>query len=157
MKHRQFFAAVITFTLLVHAIFAATPADPKIAKASAKSATLASEKPETALKPTMSAEQVLKIMGKPEAIKPKMLENHQAEIWIYVRETVDNVMRQQIGGTPIMIEVRQGDGTVKQMTVGETPLFGNMQYITEERIELLIFNGQYLTQKSSFRKIKRLN
>jgi hypothetical protein len=143
--------------LVIDGAGAALPSSPDKTTSGSKSVAVAPSNPESALKKAMPADVVRKIMGTPQEIKPMKAPEGKAEIWVYQRMTNERVEQVEIGSVPITISVIGGDGQARQQTVGEDIKYGDLHLATEETVELLMFNDQYVTNKVSRREIKRYN
>ncbi len=112
--------------------------------------------PEAALKQAMPAAEVRKIMGQPATIEPMKEPGGKAEVWVYVRKVNPIVKHEQVASTPIMIEVQDGNGTIRKYQQGENVQFGDVHYYTEEKIQLLMFNDHFVVAKVARREVKEL-
>ncbi|HEY4245977.1 MAG TPA: hypothetical protein VGM64_03920 [Lacunisphaera sp.] len=151
--------SIIPATILLFGLFgvrsnvnAAAPQDSK----SPASVQKASEKPESFLKKGMTAVMVVKIMGKPGLVRPMKAPDGKAEIWEYHRQIDEHFSHVQVGSKPIMVDVQEGDGQIHHYQSGETPVFSDVRYYTEETIQLLMFDDRFLVAKVSSQKMKTM-
>ncbi len=152
MKTHPLISSGILLFLLVSSSGAATPNSAPAVKPVATH-----DSPETALTQGMPADAVRKIMGKPAKITPMKAPNGKAEIWNYERQTGERVDRVEIGSVPITTVSVGSDGKAHQQTIGETMQFGDLNVVTEEIVEVLMFNDHYVTHKISTRELKHYN
>ena len=135
----------------------AAPAAPEKSAPGAKSAAVAPENPEAGLKQAMAAEAVRQIMGKPDEIRPMKAPNGKAEIWAYKRTVGERVERVEIGSIPVTTTVYGADGKAHDQNVGETIQYGDLHIVTEELVEVLMFNDHYVTHKVTRQERKHFN
>jgi hypothetical protein len=132
-------------------------ANAKNASPKRDSATVLPAGVETTLKESMSAATVRQIMGAPEQIKPMEAPAGKAEVWIYRRESNVRVERVAVGSVPIATTTIGADGKAHQQTIGEDVKYADRYRYTEEIIQLLMFNGHFVTRKTSTRELQRFN
>jgi hypothetical protein len=156
MKTRNLFLSASLFALLVQVTGAASPSPSTSDKAApdSKPVAVSPDNPESALKQAMAADAVRQIMGQPEEIKPMKAPNGKAEIWVYKRQFNRRVERVQIGTIPITTTVVGSDGIARQQTIGEDIKFGDLHRVTEETVEVLMFNDHYVTHKITRQELK---
>jgi len=128
-----------------------TKVDPK-ANASAPASG-----PEAQLKADMPADAVEKIMGKPAEVRSMASPDGHAEIWVYRRLTDHRVERVQVGSIPITDTKIGADGKSYTVVLGENIQYADAHIDTEVTVELLMFNGRYVTAKSSRREVRHYN
>jgi len=133
--------------LLVQSADASVP-PPDSANAESKTAAATPKGPEADLIPEMPAHAVIKIMGKPESVKPMKVQAGKAEVWVYARQVAERVEYVQVS-TPVMGAVANGNGTTRITQTGEKLVNRAEHHITTEVIELLMFNDHFVTQKVS--------
>lgn len=157
MKIRDLFLSATLFAFMVQGAGAASPSTSDKATPEAKPAVVAAETPESALKQAMAVDAVRQIMGQPLDVKPMKAPNGKAEIWVYKRESNRRVERVQIATIPITTTIVGSDGVARQQTVGQDIKFGDLHRVTEDTIELLMFNDHYVTHKVTRRELKQYN
>ncbi|HXQ80599.1 MAG TPA: hypothetical protein VN775_04750 [Opitutaceae bacterium] len=150
MHTRSQFLTAVLVGLLVRAADASVP-PPDSAGTESKAAAAAPKGPEAALFPEMPADAVIKIMGKPESVKPMKVPAGKAEVWVYARQVAERVDFVQVS-TPVMGAVPNGNGTTRIAQTGEKLDNREEHHITTEVVELLMFNGHFVTQKVSRRE-----
>ncbi len=146
-----------SFFLLALTGAAAEPSSPAKTPAEAKPAATSAANPESTLKQGMPAAVVRQIMGQPAEVTPMKAKDGKAEIWVYKRNTNVRVERVPVGSTPITVTSFGSDGKAHQQTVGEEVRYGDLYKATEETIQLLMFNDQYVTLKTSSRQVQHYN
>jgi hypothetical protein len=147
MHVRSQFLPALLIGLLVPATGAAA-IPPDSANAGSKAAAAAPKGPEESLLPAMPANTVIRVMGKPESIRPVKGQTGKAEVWVYSRQVGDRVDYVQVS-TPVMVAVPSGNGTARMVVTGEKLTNRAEHHITTEVIELLMFNGAFVTKKVS--------
>ena len=156
MKTCNFFLAVSLLVLLLPGAAAAAPSPSDKATPDSKPAAVSPDSPESALKHAMGADAVRQILGHPEEIKPLKAPNGKAEIWVYKRQVNRRVERVQIGTIPIPSTVVGSDGwAAHQQTLSEDIKFADLHCVTEETVEVLMFNDHYVTHKVTRRELKQ--
>ncbi len=156
MKSPRLFLSA-SFVLLALTGAAAAPASPAKTPAEAKPAATPAANPESTLKQGMPAEVVRQIMGQPAEVTPMKAKDGKAEIWVYKRSTNVRVERVPVGSTPVTVTSFGSDGKAHEQTIGEKVQYGDLYKATEETIQLLMFNDQYVTQKTSSREVQHYN
>lgn len=141
------FLPALLIGLLIQTV-GASESPPDSANAGSKAAAAAPERPEESLMPSMPARVVIKVMGKPDSVKPVKGREGKAEVWLYSRQVSDRVDYVQLS-VPIMGAVPSGNGTARRAVTGEKLETRAEHHITTEVIELLMFNGAFVTQKVS--------
>ena len=127
--------------LLVPAISAATAETP------AKAGPVGADATAGALKQGMPAAAVKKALGEPAETKPMKAPNGKAEVWVYVREISRRTEQLSATTADVVFNTTESDGSIRQhVTPGQVTLH-DVQYLTEETTEVLMFNDHYLTQK----------
>jgi hypothetical protein len=116
-------------------------------EASAKPPAVAPDAPASALKQGMSADEVRHLMGKPDEIRPMKAPNGKAEVWVFTREIGRRVDRVGLPSASIVTTVVSVDGTMRQQTTPGPVQYHDVYYVTEETVELLMFNDHFLLQK----------
>ncbi|MEI6106629.1 MAG: hypothetical protein WCR49_06390 [Opitutae bacterium] len=101
------------------------------------------------LKPGLPAKAVRKLLGEPREVRPMKAPDGKAEVWVYTRELGTHIVRIEFPGPEIITYVIGGDGKpIEQKTAGPSR-YENVQHVTEERVEVLMFNDQYVVHKTS--------
>lgn len=117
-------------------------AQPKVAAA-------APESPLAGLKKGLTAKAVLELLGKPQEVRPMKAPDGKAEVWVYTRELGTYIKQIGFPGPEIITYVIGGDGKpIEQKTPGPV-FYEHVRHITEEVVELLMFNDQYVVHKIS--------
>jgi len=114
-----------------------------------KSVKASSKDPLSSLKEGMPADAVRKLLGQPDAIRPMKTDEGKAEVWIFTREVSRRVDQIRIDTPDVVVEVRESDGTTRRQVTSGQVQFQDVHYLTEETVELLMFNGQYVVHKVS--------
>jgi len=147
MHVRSLFLLALLIGLPIQAAEAPAP-PPDSADAGSKGAAAAPKSPEESLLPSMPASTVARIMGKPDSVRPVKVQAGKAEVWVYSRQVSDRVDYVQVS-TPVMGSVPSGNGTNRTVVTGEKLVTRAQHHITTEVVELLIFNGAFVTRKAS--------
>ena len=147
MQLRSQLLPALLFGLLLQTADA-SPAPPDPAGGGSKTAAAAPKGPEAFLIPAMPADEVVKIMGKPDTVKPMKVQAGKTEIWVYSRQIDEKVEYVQFFA-PVMGAVPSGNGTTRVVQTGVKLENRAEHHITTEVIELLMFNDQFVTQKVS--------
>ena len=137
---------VVLFVALSASVLSAAPAPELVNTTTPAPASVVAGR-EAGLKRGMPADAVMKIMGKPAVIRPMEAPNGKAEVWVYVREISTRIDRV---GFPSQDEITYIEHGVNKLRVAVTPgpiLYHDVHFITEETIEVLMFNHHFLTQK----------
>jgi hypothetical protein len=150
MRYRSILLSLSFVASGLTAFPAETPASPPPAAPAVKVAA----NPETSLKKDMPADDVRRLMGAPAEIKPMKSPDGKAEIWVYKRQAHERFDRIELGSIPITETVAGADGKAHQQVIGQKQQFGDVRWITEETIEVLMFDDHYVTQKISRRETK---
>ncbi len=151
MKHPLLILSAFLFLLFPVGVSAADSSSAAKAPTDAKPA---ADSPESALKQGMPAAAVKQIMGQPLEVTPMKAPDGKAEIWVYKRNVNVRVERVPVGSTPITVTSFGSDGQAHEQTIGEKVQYGDLYQATEETVQLLMFNDQYVTQKVSRKEIK---
>jgi hypothetical protein len=147
MPLRNQLLPVLLIGLLVQADGASpSPADSTTGGSPASAAS--PKGPEASLMPEMPASAVVKVMGKPNTVKPLKLQSGKAEVWAYSRVIEDRVEYIQVS-MPVMGATPSGNGTTRMVQTGEKIDNKAEHHITTEVIELLMFNDRFVTQKAT--------
>jgi len=157
MKSPQRLLSASIFLLALNGAFAAPPSGSATPAPDSKPAAVPASGPEATLKPGMPVAAVRQIMGQPLEITPMKAPDGKAEIWVYRRNVNVRITRVQTGSVPITVTSFGSDGKAHEQTIGEKPLYGDLYRATEETIQLLMFNDQYVTQKVNRREIEHYN
>ena len=140
-------ASLLLVASLASAAGASPAAAPEKAGADSKPTEAGKLAPESLLKKGMSLDEVRQVMGKPDEIRPMEVATGKAAIWTYKRQVADKAAYVQVGSKVITITIRGTDGVERQQTVGEEPDFRMQHRITEDLIQLLMFNDHFVEKK----------
>ncbi len=151
MYHRRLLLAALLTALLAHSACASTPAPSKAAGSDSKASPSAPVGPEAALKMGMAAETVLQVMGKPASITPMNSDQGKAEIWAYERQVDERIERIDTS-TPIMASVTDASGHSRMVQTGVHTEFHDVHHITKAALQLLMFNGHHVTEKTTLKE-----
>ncbi len=157
MKIRDLVLAASLLAFMAQGAGAASPSTPDKTAPDAKPAAVVADTPESALKQAMAADAVRQIMGQPLDIRPMKAPNGKAEIWVYTRESNRHVERVQIATIPITTTIVGSDGVARQQTIGQDIKFGDLHCVTQDTVEVLMFNDHYVTHKVTRRELKSYN
>jgi len=149
---RAFWAVLLFLALAAGRLAAAEPA--ATAKPGGK---VTAPDPVSELKPDMTAEAVEKLMGRPAETKAMASPEGHAEIWTYRREVAHRIERVEVGSVPITYTTIDSNGKPHTIVLGDKTQFSDAHITTVETIELLLFNGHYVTMKSSRREVRTYN
>ena len=145
-------AALVAVALNCASATGAPAAEKPIAESKSKADLKAG--PENLLTKGMPADEVKKIMGAPAEIKPFAAPSGKAELWVYPRKTDRTTAQIEVGSKPIVVISPGADGQMHNRTIAEVPVFKTQETITEEKVELLMFNDHFLEKKLT-RQISR--
>ena len=109
----------------------------------------ATEAPATELKQGMPAEAVLKLLGRPDQIKPIKAPEGKAESWVYSREIRQRVEQFNAVSPDIVTSTVDANGVVRQITSPGRVETHEIRYVTVETTEVLMFNDHFVVQKKS--------
>ncbi len=140
MNLRKLLLCALLVALLVPRISASTP---EAAVPAGK------ESPAPALKQGTPAADVKKLLGEPTETKPMKAPNGKAEVWVYVREVSRRTEQLRVSTPDVVINTTESDGTIRQHVTPGQVAFQDVQYLTEETSEVLMFNDHFLAQKTS--------
>lgn len=101
------------------------------------------------LKQGMSADEILKRMGRPQSVTPMNAPTGKAEVWIYREPLGESSAPVLIGSKPVTMVVRGTDGKDVVTTVAEEPVYKMQRRVTVQVISLLMFNDHFLQQKTT--------
>ncbi len=135
---------LVAFLILPVLAYANAPTDK--GATNAKPPTPAAE---SVLKQGMPAADVIKRMGKPDHIRPMEAPSGKAEVWVYTRQVGNRVARVGLPTADVMTSYTGADGKMRQSQSPGPLAYHEVNYITEETVEILIFNSHFLTQKTS--------
>jgi hypothetical protein len=135
--------------LLFSSAGAASAAMPE---ASAKGAPISN--PWDALKQGDPADKVKKLLGNPDETRPMKAPSGKAEIWAYMKEVSRRVDRVDRSTPDTVINVTESDGSVRQKITPGQVRFEDVHYVTEDVVEVLLFNDHYVLHKISRRERK---
>jgi len=105
------------------------------------------ENPLPKLKQGEPAEVVKKQLGAPAEIRPMKAPSGTAEVWVYVKEISRRLDRIDRSTSDVVINVTEPDGSVRQKITPGQMRFEDVHYITEDLIEILMFNDHYVLHK----------
>ncbi len=145
MIFRKLFLSALLAGFLVPGISATNPE----VSDKARPPGAAADNPATTLKQGMPAGAVRKLLGEPTETKPMKAPNGKAEVWVYVREISRRAEQMRVATPDVVINTTESDGTVRQHVTPGQVTFHDVQYLTEETTEVLMFNDHFLAQKSS--------
>ena len=142
-------ASALLAALLAAAPAAVPAAASEKAAAASKPVKAVKAAPESLLKPGMSVDEVKKVMGMPDEIEPMKLDVAlgKAEIWTYKRQVAITNTLVQIGNKVVTITVKGPDGVDRQVPVSIDPDLRLQHTITDEVIQVLMFNDRYAEKK----------
>lgn len=150
MHIRKQLLPALGLALVAHAgCVAASAADDPAP--SSKQAPAVEKRPEADLKVGMPSAAVTQLMGKPDSVSPMKTQAGKAEVWAYQRQLNDRV-EQIEAAIPIMVSVPGPNNTSHLVPGGEKVEVRQMHHITTEVVELLMFNGHFVTQKVSHKE-----
>ena len=145
---RKLLPSALLVMLLVPGIRAATPAPTAPATPDPKAGKVAAD-PASTLTQGMPAETILKIMGKPDEVKPMKTEKGKAETWVYSHDLGQRVDQFQVSTPDIIVSVTDAKGGVRQLVTPGHPETREIRYTMVEMIEVLMFNDHYVMNKVS--------
>ena len=119
------------------------------AEARPKPAGVASSFPLAELKPGMPAAAMQKLLGKPNEVRPMKAPEGKAEVWAFTHELGTHIERLGFPSADIITYVMGSDGKPIEQKVPGPVRYQNVQHISEETVEVLLFNDQYVTHKVS--------
>jgi hypothetical protein len=143
MNYRAF-ASFVVLVFLV-AVVRGTSAEP-----AASSAPVAKAKPPEPLdnlKQGDPASKLTELLGKPLETRPMKAPSGKAEVWIYVKEVSRRMDRIDRSTADTIINVTESDGSVRQRVTPGQVRFEDVHYVTEDVIEVLMFNEHYVLHK----------
>jgi hypothetical protein len=108
-----------------------------------------------ALKPGMPEARVRELLGRPEKVSPMKNPEGKAEIWEYTREVESRMEKLGFPGPDIVTYAVGTDGKPREVRTPGPLQFRDVRVVTEEKIELLLFEGQYQARRSSRREVQR--
>ena len=137
------------FSFLVLACAWAVPVLIRADSRAAAPAKDASANPLDLLKQGDPAAKLKELLGEPLDTKPMKAPSGRAEVWIYAKEISRRLDRIDRSTTDVVISVTEADGSVRQKVTPGQIRFEDVQYVTEDVTEVLLFNGRYLLHKTN--------
>lgn len=104
---------------------------------------------QSALKTGMAAGTVMDVLGKPALIRPMPTATGKAEVWIYSRQISNRVDRVAFPAPDVVTDFTTPDGMHTQTVSPGAVQFHDVHYVTEETVEVLMFNNHYVTEKTT--------
>lgn len=104
-------------------------------------------KPLDSLKQGDPADKIKKLLGVPAESRPMKSPSGKAEVWVYVQEVSRRMDRIDRSTQDVVINVTESDGSVRQRITPGQVRFEDVYYVTEDVIEVLLFNDRYLLHK----------
>lgn len=93
------------------------------------------------------ATKITDLLGKPLEVRPMKAPSGKAEVWIYVKEVSRRMDRIDRSTADTVINVTESDGSVRQRVTPGQVRFEDVHYVTEDFIEVLVFNEHYVLHK----------
>ena len=146
MNLRIFYFGTVFIVLQTLGCSAPTAA---VAEPRPKPAGVASSFPLAELKQGMPAAAVQQLLGKPNEVRPMKAPEGKAEVWAFTHELGTHIERLGFPSADIITYVIGGDGKPIEQKVPGPVSYQNVQHISEETVEVLLFNDQYVTHKVS--------
>jgi hypothetical protein len=78
----------------------------------------------------------------------------KAEVWVYLNEVSRRMDRIDRSTSDIVVNVTESDGSVRQKITPGQVRFEDVHYVTEDVIEVLLFNDHYVLHKIARRERK---
>jgi hypothetical protein len=141
MHLRSLLSLLLTFLLLIPAV-----------RADSTSAPTARPTPETPLdmlKAGDPAARIKQLLGDPAETRPMKAPSGKAEVWVYVTEIARRVDRIDRSTQDVVVNVTESDGSVRQRITPGQVRFEDVHYVTEDVVEVLLFNQHYVLHKVS--------
>ena len=157
MKNSKLLFSASLFALIANVACATVAPGAGEVTAGAKPVVVSPDIRETALTKAMPADAVIKIMGQPKEIKSMKAPVGKAEVWVYKREADRHVEQVEIGSIPITITRIGEDGKAYVQTVGEKVQYADLYCVTDETVQLLMFNDHLVICKISRQDDRRYN
>lgn len=95
----------------------------------------------------MAADEVRKLLGKPESVRPMQSPNGTAEVWTYSRRIPGTTETISVGSAPVTTTVPGPNGTTSTQTMGSEPVYRTIRHVTIETVNVLMFNQHFLEKK----------
>lgn len=134
-------AGILGFQQSACAADAANDRQSRLAVAARKTAK------EESLKQGLPAEEVMKLLGKPDEISPMKAPTGKAEVWTYRSRQELSRERFEVASRPITTLVRDRDGRERQVVIGQEPIFGTQKRVLVRTYQVLMFNDHLLNDK----------
>jgi hypothetical protein len=141
MHLRILLTLLLTFMLLIPAVCATAPAAP--------TAKPKPENPLAELKAGDPAARLKELLGDPVEVRPMKAPSGKAEVWVYVTEISRRMDRIDRSTAEVVINVTEADGSVRQRITPGQVRFEDVHYVTEDVVEVLLFNEHYVLHKVS--------
>ncbi|HLP06601.1 MAG TPA: outer membrane protein assembly factor BamE [Opitutaceae bacterium] len=109
---------------------------------------------EAQLKQGMSADQVLKIMGKPTETNPMEAPSGKAEVWIYRTRQELSRERFETATRPITTLVRDSNGNERTQVIGHESTYGVQKRVLVRSYQVLMFNDHLLNEKLQLEEVR---
>lgn len=109
---------------------------------------------EAQLKQGMSADQVLKIMGKPTETQPMEAPSGKAEVWIYRTRQELSRERFETATRPITTLVRDSNGNERTQVIGHESTYGVQKRVLVRSYQVLMFNDHLLNEKLQLEEVR---
>jgi hypothetical protein len=148
MHQRVFFSALLCFIATAGGIGADSVTPPE-APAKRRAA-----HPLDALKQGDPVAKLRGLLGEPVEARPMKAPSGKAEVWVYLNEVSRRMDRIDRSTSDIVINVTESDGSVRQKITPGQVRFEDVHYVTEDVIEVLLFNDHYVLHKIARRERK---
>ncbi|MFT3831264.1 MAG: hypothetical protein QM691_16320 [Opitutaceae bacterium] len=109
---------------------------------------------EAQLKQGMSADDVLKILGKPTETQPMEAPSGKAEIWIYRTRQELSRERFETATRPITTLVRDSNGNERTQVIGHESTYGVQKRVLVRSYQVLMFNDHFLNEKLQLEEVR---
>ena len=133
----------------LHLAVPAPAADPGKTQAAPQGPKTAGTHPYHKLKKDMPAEEIKKLLGQPESTAPMKTPEGKAEVWTYVYELGRRTGRVRVPTHDVVSVVTQMGNTTLRSTAPGYVRTETVQYIREERVDLLLFDDRLVVVKVS--------
>jgi len=154
MKTLRHCLVASVFVLLIPSGVVASTATSDQGVSGSKSGVSSPAGPVATLKRGMSADEVRQIMDRPIEIKPMAAPTGKAEIWIFKRKFDERIELVQVGTQPVMTTLYGPDGRPSIQTTAGDARYATVHYATEETIQLLLYDGRFVSGKVSRQAVK---
>lgn len=147
MQIKNIYQSALILALLTTTLGAASPAEPESKDTSP--AKVIQPGKQSALKMGMASDAVIALMGKPASVRSMPAPNGKAEVWIYSRQMSTRVDRVGFPSADVVTNYTGADGKQRQSTTPGAMQYHDVRYVTDETVEVLIFNNHYVTEKTT--------